>query len=99
MTGRGASNMRLNKKQNLCYRLLLLFAATAIASAISAQEKPAVKLDPSAMPKLGTIDPRYLSYNIEMVEVTGGRFWKPYNSPPPTEAEKQKAQSDPNQQV
>ncbi|WP_246787788.1 hypothetical protein [Bradyrhizobium sp. CCBAU 53421] len=30
------------------------------------------------MPRVGTIDPRFQSYNIEMVEVTGGRFWKPY---------------------
>jgi hypothetical protein len=32
------------------------------------------------MRKLGTVEPRYVSYNIEMVEVTGGRFWKPYKS-------------------
>ena len=31
-----------------------------------------------AMPKIGEVDRRYLSYNIEAVEVTGGRFWKPY---------------------
>lgn len=91
--------MGLNEKQNLCYRLLLFSAATALAVAVCAQEKPTVKLDPSALQKLGTVDARYLSYNIEMVEVTGGRFWKPYNSPPPTEAEQQKAQNDPNQQV
>ncbi len=30
------------------------------------------------MPRLGTIDERFQSYNVEMVEVTGGRFWKPY---------------------
>jgi hypothetical protein len=27
------------------------------------------------------VDPRFLSYNIEMVEITGGRFWRPYGSP------------------
>jgi hypothetical protein len=32
------------------------------------------------MPKLSTVDARFLSYNVEMVEVTGGRFWKPYQS-------------------
>jgi heparanase len=36
---------------------------------------------PSAMPRIGTIDQRYQAYNIEMVEVTGGKFWKPYSSP------------------
>lgn len=30
------------------------------------------------MPRIGTVDDRFQSYNIEMVEVTGGRFWKPY---------------------
>ncbi|HZE09677.1 MAG TPA: hypothetical protein VE110_13065, partial [Gemmatimonadaceae bacterium] len=30
------------------------------------------------MPRVGEVDPRFVSYNIEMVEVTGGRFWKPY---------------------
>jgi hypothetical protein len=32
------------------------------------------------LPRIGTIDERFQSYNIEMVEVTGGRFWKPYAS-------------------
>ncbi|MGD0871887.1 MAG: hypothetical protein ABSB88_20245 [Bryobacteraceae bacterium] len=30
------------------------------------------------MPRTGTVDERFQSFNIEMVEVTGGRFWKPY---------------------
>lgn len=33
---------------------------------------------PAAMARLGTVDERFQSYNIEMIEVTGGRFWKPY---------------------
>jgi len=32
----------------------------------------------STIPKIGTVDERYQSYNVEMLEVTGGRFWKPY---------------------
>lgn len=27
---------------------------------------------------MGTVNDRFQSYNIEMVEVTSGRFWKPY---------------------
>jgi len=30
------------------------------------------------MARIGTADERFQSYNIEMIEVTGGRFWKPY---------------------
>src|ERR1700719_5364945 len=39
-----------------------------------------VSLDPAKMPRVGTVDERFDSYNIEMVEVIGGRFWKPYGS-------------------
>jgi heparanase 1 len=41
-----------------------------------------VSLDPAKMPRTGTVDERFQSYNIEMVEVIGGRFWKPYGSTP-----------------
>jgi Glycosyl hydrolase family 79, N-terminal domain len=33
---------------------------------------------PARMRRIATVDARFQSYNIEMVEVTGGRFWKPY---------------------
>jgi hypothetical protein len=39
-------------------------------------------ITPANMPGVGTVDERFQSYNIEMVEVTGGRFWKPYEEPP-----------------
>jgi len=31
------------------------------------------------MTRVGSVDERYQSYNIEMLEVTGGMFWKPYS--------------------
>jgi len=37
-------------------------------------------LAPATMARIGSIDPRFQSYNIEMVEVTGGRFWRPYKA-------------------
>ena len=40
-----------------------------------------VSLDPAKMRRIGTIDERFQSYNVEMLEVTGGKFWKPYSSP------------------
>jgi hypothetical protein len=33
---------------------------------------------PDRMGRVGSIDARYQSYNIEMLEVTGGKFWKPH---------------------
>jgi heparanase len=38
----------------------------------------AVELAPATMARIGAIDPRFQSYNIEMVEVTSGWFWRPY---------------------
>ena len=37
-----------------------------------------VKLNPGAVTQLRTMDPRLVSYNVEMTEVTGGTFWKAY---------------------
>ena len=52
----------------------------AVTLRVAGQEgATAVKVSPATMPHVGTIDERFQSYNIEMVEVTGGRFWKPYD--------------------
>ena len=37
-----------------------------------------VKLNPSKLRPLRSVDERLVSYNIEMTEVTGGTFWKAY---------------------
>ena len=34
------------------------------------------------MPRIAAVDERFQSYNVEMVEVTGGRFWRPYGPQP-----------------
>lgn len=36
----------------------------------------------SQLAQTGTVSERFQAYNIEMVEVTGGRFWAPYGGPP-----------------
>lgn len=56
----------------------LSLAILAVAAGLSAQQAPA--LHPATMKPIAHIDARFQSYNIEMVEVTGGRFWKPYSS-------------------
>jgi hypothetical protein len=61
-----------------------LFAASTITLlALGAGSAPraiaqATSIAPSTLPRIATVDERFQSYNIEMVEVTGGRFWKPY---------------------
>jgi hypothetical protein len=49
----------------------------------AAAQAPTLTVDPSRLPRVGTIDERFQSYNLEMVEVTGGRFWKPYGTSVP----------------
>ena len=56
-------------------RAFLAIALLALATPVVAQ-----KIDPASLPRTGSVDERFQSYNIEMVEVTGGRFWKPYAS-------------------
>jgi heparanase len=51
---------------------------TGAACAGQGNEKPPA-VAPTTMPRVGTVDERFQSYNIEMVEVTGGRFWKPFD--------------------
>lgn len=41
---------------------------------------------PGSMKKIAEVSPRFLSYNVETVEVTGGRFWKPYSAKAETAA-------------
>jgi hypothetical protein len=43
------------------------------------------------MPRIGTVDERFQSYNIEMVEVIGGRFWKSYGSSAANDSEAQES--------
>ena len=44
----------------------------------SATFAQSLSVAPSTMPRIGSVSDRYQSYNVEMIEVTGGRFWKPY---------------------
>ncbi len=58
-----------------------LISAVPLALAACATTPPTQQSSLSALPATGTVEARFLSYNIEMAEVTGGNFWKPYGSP------------------
>ena len=49
-----------------------------LSLAIGVYAADPVALAPARMPQVATVDERFQSYNVEMVEVTGGRFWAPY---------------------
>ncbi len=53
---------------------LVVVAAQAVWS-----EPGSVVVSPQTMPRLADVDERYQSYNVEMAEVIGGKFWKPYD--------------------
>jgi heparanase len=57
-----------------------IFAPLFFTACLAAQEPKPASINPSTMARIGAVDERFQSYNIEMVEVTGGRFWKPYDS-------------------
>ncbi len=59
--------------KTLAVPALLLAASTAFADA---------PVNLARLPLIGSVDARFQSYNIEMVEVTGGRFWRPYGREP-----------------
>lgn len=57
---------------------LIIFGVATCFAAPPANPPSSIK--PGKLPRIGAINKRFQSYNIEMVEVTGGRFWKPYAS-------------------
>lgn len=71
----------------MSHRKIVLLGATAgiLLTPASASAAPReVTIDPRGLRQIGTIDERYQSYNIEMIEVMGGKWWAPY--PPSTTA-------------
>jgi heparanase len=69
---------------DVCLSTALVAGALSSPASFAAQP---IALAPAKMPPIGTVDKRYQSFNIEMLEVTGGRFWAPYKqrdaAPPP----------------
>ena len=53
----------------------LIIGAAVVPSSLRAQP---ISVAPTSMPRIGTVDERFQSFNVEMLEVTGGKFWKPY---------------------
>lgn len=66
------------------YARQLLLVCVISAPLLASVHAEAPEIAPASMPRIGTIDQRFQSYNIEMVEVTGGNFWKPYGVKPKT---------------
>jgi heparanase len=58
-----------------------LIISTALVALSACSTQPTDGMGLSSLAKLGEVDERFQAYNVEMVEVTGGRFWAPYGGP------------------
>ncbi|TPV59986.1 hypothetical protein FJ444_07480 [Aestuariibacter sp. GS-14] len=58
--------------------LSVLLVNTLFACNNNQSQQTDISISPVGMKKTGSISERFLAYNVEMVEVTGGRFWAPY---------------------
>lgn len=57
----------------------LAFCALAMGlCTLGAARAEPVHIDANALPMAHRVDQRFQSYNVEMAEVIGGRFWRPY---------------------
>jgi len=72
--------MKVKHKIVAAFAAIGSIAILAPGTGVAAPKAAPSKIAPATMPRIGTVDERFQSYNIEMVEVTGGRFWKPYAS-------------------
>lgn len=64
------------------FRAAALGITLTIPAQISlAASTDGTRLNVANLPKIAEVDPRFQSYNIEMAEVVGGRFWAPYPRP------------------
>jgi heparanase len=72
MRSKNNIRIRLTRHASIGVALAILCALPASAADLS------IVLAPATMARIGSIDERFQSYNIEMVEVAGGHFWRPY---------------------
>ena len=68
----------MNRNPGLRTFAIVALCAAALAVSATRLVGQVLSLDPAKMARIGTVDERFQSYNVEMLEVTGGRFWKPY---------------------
>ena len=70
--------MRRPKPVGLAAAIALTGLVAGCASSGPQSTAAGAAIAPGAMPRIGVVDARYQSYNVELAEVIGGNFWKPY---------------------
>ncbi|MBH0114014.1 hypothetical protein I5E68_13785 [Novosphingobium sp. YJ-S2-02] len=78
----GNSLFKAAAASTLSVTLACLLSGCAPGSAVQATASRPQAAGPFAtIAQIAEVDARFQSYNVEMVEVTGGRFWAPYGGP------------------
>jgi heparanase len=80
----------MNNSNRIVVAACVAIMATATSLPVKSQTTP-IKLDLKKLPAIGKVDERFQSYNVEMLEVTGGRFWAPYKQQTNAPADTQQA--------
>src|SRR5579862_4442758 len=80
----------MNNTNRILVRACVAIIAIATSLPAHSQTTP-IRLDSQKMPAIGKVDERFQTYNVEMLEVTGGRFWAPYKQQANAPADTQQA--------
>jgi len=67
----------MTSSPKLLFALPVLLGICSGGNSLLAQSKNLPSIDPSTLPRIATVDERFQSYNIEMVEVTADAFGNP----------------------
>jgi heparanase len=81
--GRVMKHSNLSRRLRFAHWRTVIYVTVSLNTPLVFQAQSPVAPFPlraGTMRKLATVDERFQSYNIEAVEVTGGRFWKPYGT-------------------
>lgn len=70
----------MNRKVDEHPVLSLISAAAAALISVCPVNAGPISVMPARMPRVATVDERFQSYNVEMAEVIGAKFWIPYQS-------------------
>jgi heparanase 1 len=73
--------IEFNMTRNTRFALGLGLGVMALGAMLYSPAQSRAKstaLVPATMTRIGIVEERFQAYNVEMLEVTGGRFWKPY---------------------
>lgn len=81
-SGGGGKALTMSTRAGAAASVVLAVTLSATACGrtgdTAAVSSPTHSIATDGLKVIGHVDERYQSFNVEMIEVTGGRFWKPY---------------------